>query len=51
MKPWHLGRRIDLPGGEVAFEVFGEGLPVILIHGTPSSSYLWRGVVKRLSGR
>jgi len=38
-------------GGEVAYGVFGEGPPVVLVHGTPSRSSLWRGVVGRLAGR
>ncbi len=29
----------------------GEGTPVLLLHGYPSSSYDWRGVVERLPGR
>jgi hypothetical protein len=36
-------------GGEVAYGVFGGGPPVVLVHGTPSRSYLWRGVVGRLA--
>ena len=38
-------------GGKVAYGVFGEGPPVVLVHGTPSRSSLWRGVVGRLAGR
>lgn len=48
---WRLGRRETLPAGEVAYEVFGEGPPVVLIHGTPSNSYLWRRVVPVLADR
>lgn len=43
-----LGQTFDSSHGEVAYDVFGEGEPVVLIHGTPSSSYLWRGVVEEL---
>jgi pimeloyl-ACP methyl ester carboxylesterase len=49
VKPWRLRRRAEVSGGEIAFEVFGEGPPVILIHGTPSRSYLWRGVAPALA--
>ncbi len=47
---WELGRRALTGGGEVAYGVFGEGSPVVLVHGTPSRSVLWRGVVDRLAG-
>jgi pimeloyl-ACP methyl ester carboxylesterase len=42
---WKLDQRIQVSGGEVAAGVFGEGPPVVLVHGTPAWSYLWRGVV------
>ena len=29
-------------GDRVACDVFGEGPPVVLVHGTPFSSYVWR---------
>jgi pimeloyl-ACP methyl ester carboxylesterase len=51
VKPWRLGQRAEVLGGEVAFEVFGEGPPVVLIHGTPSRSYIWRGVAPALAER
>jgi len=37
--------------GEVAYGVHGEGSPVVLVHGTPSRSLIWRGVARRLAGR
>lgn len=46
---WRLGRRASVSQGEIAYEVFGEGPPVVLVHGTPSWSYLWRNVVPALS--
>lgn len=48
---WRLGRREKVSGGEVAYEVFGEGPPVVLVHGTPSRSYIWRHVATTLSER
>ena len=48
---WRLGRTYDFSGGRVAYEVVGDGPPVVLVHGTPSWSYLWRDVVRRLSER
>lgn len=44
-----LGGRVRTEGGEVAYGVFGEGSPVVLVHGTPSRSCIWRGVVPRLA--
>lgn len=32
----------------IAYGVYGEGAPVVLIHGTPSSSYIWRNVLPSL---
>src|SRR5215208_389150 len=37
--------------GDVAYEVFGKGPPVVLVHGTPTQSYLWRGVAPTLAER
>jgi pimeloyl-ACP methyl ester carboxylesterase len=48
---WRLGRRETTSAGEVAYEVFGEGPPVVLVHGTPSRSYIWRDVAGALEGR
>lgn len=48
---WGLGRRVATSGGEVAWEVFGEGPPVVLVHGTPSNSHLWREVAPALAER
>jgi pimeloyl-ACP methyl ester carboxylesterase len=49
---WRLGRRETTLAGEVAYEVFGgEGPPVVLVHGTPSRSYIWRDVVAALAER
>jgi len=48
---WRLDRRERTSAGEVAYETFGEGPPVVLVHGTPSRSSLWRGVVLALAGR
>lgn len=46
-----LRRSYRSDGGSVAYDVFGEGEPVVLVHGTPSSSYLWRRVAMALSSR
>jgi pimeloyl-ACP methyl ester carboxylesterase len=49
--PWRLRRRARLPQGEIAVDTFGSGPPVVLVHGTPSWSYLWRHVAPALADR
>jgi 3-hydroxyisobutyrate dehydrogenase-like beta-hydroxyacid dehydrogenase/pimeloyl-ACP methyl ester carboxylesterase len=44
-EPWTLGRRWK----SVAYDLLGSGPPVVLVHGTPSSSYLWRHVARALA--
>ena len=39
---------IVIRGHRIAHGVHGTGEPVVLIHGTPSSSYIWRNVVPHL---
>jgi len=48
---WTLPRRTATSHGEIAWEVFGEGPPVVLVHGTPGRSVLWRKVVPVLAER
>lgn len=46
---WDLRRRARLSGGEVAYDTFGSGAAVVLVHGTPTSSLLWREVAAALA--
>lgn len=46
---WDLRRRVELSGGEIAYEVLGSGPAVVLVHGTPTSSFLWRKVAPALA--
>ena len=48
---WRLGRTHATSGGKVAYDVLGDGPPVVLVHGTPSWSYLWRTVAPELAER
>jgi pimeloyl-ACP methyl ester carboxylesterase len=48
---WTLRRRIALSAGEVAYDVLGFGPPLLLVHGTPTSSFIWRNVALRLADR
>ena len=46
---WTLTQRASTTHGEVAFDVAGDGPAVVLVHGTPGRSVLWRGVVPALT--
>lgn len=49
---WALRDRVALPTGSIAVDVLGAdrpGAPVVLTHGTPSWSYLWRHVAPALA--
>ncbi|RSL96933.1 hypothetical protein CEP52_011180 [Fusarium oligoseptatum] len=35
-------------GSRIAYGVYGTGTPVVLLHGTPSSSLIWRNIVPNL---
>ncbi|RFU82569.1 alpha/beta hydrolase [Streptomyces triticagri] len=50
---WELSRSFDSASGEVRWERFGDPAapPVVLLHGTPFSSYVWRGVARALAVR
>jgi pimeloyl-ACP methyl ester carboxylesterase len=43
-------RRVDVNGVEIAYEVTGQGRPVVLLHGFPDSGRLWRHQVPALAG-
>jgi pimeloyl-ACP methyl ester carboxylesterase len=43
------GRRVL--GREMAYVEVGEGDPIVLLHGNPTSSYLWRNVLPHLQGK
>jgi pimeloyl-ACP methyl ester carboxylesterase len=46
---WRLRRRVELSDAALAYDVFGEGPPVVFVHGTPSWSYIWRNVAPKLA--
>jgi haloalkane dehalogenase len=47
----HEKKFIDVNGKRMAYVEMGEGDPIIFQHGNPTSSYLWRNIMPRLSGR
>jgi pimeloyl-ACP methyl ester carboxylesterase len=50
---WRLSRSYRSTSGEVCWERLGDPAaePVVLLHGTPFSSYVWRGVARSLAHR
>jgi len=46
---WRLDETAGVSSGKVAYGIFGEGPPVVLVHGTPSRAYIWREVVPMLA--
>jgi pimeloyl-ACP methyl ester carboxylesterase len=49
--PWALSQRFATEGGEIAWDRLGQGPPVVLVHGTPWSSWTWRRTARRLAER
>lgn len=43
-------RRAEVLGRSMAYVEVGEGPPIVLLHGNPTSSYLWRDVIPHLEG-
>lgn len=43
-------RRVEVLGTEMAYVEAGDGDPIVLLHGNPTSSFLWRDVVPALEG-
>ncbi|WP_327268494.1 alpha/beta hydrolase [Streptomyces sp. NBC_01218] len=51
---WELGEEFETPGGTMRWRRFGDGDragddPVVLLHGTPYSSFLWRDIAPALA--
>src|SRR5262245_1430269 len=43
-------QRAQVLGRSMAYREVGRGDPIVLLHGNPTSSYLWRNVIPYLSG-
>ena len=41
---------IEVNGLEMAYVEAGSGDPIVLLHGNPTSSYLWRNIIPHLEG-
>lgn len=51
MSDWALTETFESAQGNVRWDAFGNGPPVVLAHGTPNWSWLWRKVTPRLAER
>lgn len=49
MTKWKLSQTYDFNGRAVRYDVRGDGPPVVLVHGTPWSSFNLRHIIKALS--
>jgi pimeloyl-ACP methyl ester carboxylesterase len=46
---WTLDQELQTPGGTVRWRTLGSGAPIVLVHGTPYSSFLWRDIAPALA--
>ncbi|WP_320773841.1 alpha/beta fold hydrolase [Streptomyces sp. CRN 30] len=46
---WTLDEEFETPGGVVRWGTLGSGDPLVLVHGTPYSSFLWRDIAPALA--
>ena len=50
MNAWSARKRyVEVNGRRMAYVEMGEGRPIVFQHGNPTSSYLWRNILPRLS--
>ncbi len=48
---WQASKRqVEILGRTMAYLEQGEGRPIVLLHGNPTSSFLWRDVIAELTG-
>lgn len=51
MADWVLQRTYQADGGKIAWDRLGDGPALIMVHGTPWSSWTWRRIAPRLAER
>jgi pimeloyl-ACP methyl ester carboxylesterase len=49
MPKWAVAEEFDTGDGVVRWTSFGQGEPVVLLHGTPFSSFIWRDIAPALA--
>ena len=48
---WDLAETFVFEGQRVRYGVMGDGEPLVMVHGTPFSSVVWRRIAPHLAGR
>ena len=43
-------KKVEVLGREMAYIDAGSGRPIVFLHGNPTSSYLWRNVIRHMEG-
>ena len=46
----YVRERVEVLDSEMAYIDTGEGAPIVFLHGNPTSSYLWRNIIKGVEG-
>jgi pimeloyl-ACP methyl ester carboxylesterase len=49
MTEWKLRKEFSYSGGIIRYDVQGNGPPLVLVHGTPWSSFNWRHIIPALA--
>lgn len=49
MTNWKLSYKYDFEGQQIAYDIQGHGSPLVLVHGTPWSSFNWRHIIPQLT--
>lgn len=49
MTDWQLSQTFEHPSGQVRYGILGDGPPLVLMHGTPFSSYEWHRIAHILA--
>lgn len=46
---WSLHKSFEHDGERISYDVIGAGPPLVMVHGTPFSSYVWRNIARELA--
>ncbi len=50
MTDWLLDQVFDFNGHHIRYAVRGDGPPLVFVHGTPFSSYVWHRIAPHFFG-
>jgi pimeloyl-ACP methyl ester carboxylesterase len=49
VKDWILSKEFSYSTGKIRYDIVGDGPPLVLVHGTPWSSFNWRHIIPALA--